>query len=735
MLQQLKERPDNIVHQVLRTPYDALDQGPKDIFLDIACFFIGKDKRIPFYMWEDCGLDPWSGIMSLIRMSLVKIRENNELLMYDSFRHLGREIVHMEEPTDLGRRSRLWNHEDALDTLTRKGPSASRSSMVHTIFSQAKNFKLSNLRFLKLDNANLHGNFIGLLSNLRWLDWQGCPNTFDDNLHLENLVILELPSSKVTHKWDGWHKIKMPRLKVLNLTGCNEMQITPDFSHYSQLEMLILEGCSQLVKIDPSICHLRSLVSLNLKSCSNLSVLPPEMGAMEKLEELLIDGTSIQEIPKSIAHMTKLKTLSASNCYSLNALSMLLLDNAKILELPNSNGSLVKLQQLSLRDCRGIQKLPESIGKLGRSLAELDVSGTLILELPNSMKKLQLLRVLKMERCHVSEFPSAIGELRRLEEIHASQCRNLKGSIPSGIGNLQCLKILMLGYSCVSSLPESIQSLSCLQTLDLLCCDNLETLPVLPSSLTCLRISSKKMRIIPTIENLIELEDLSFGDENPKERMVPPSGFDPKSTLTEPQSLWTVRFPKLKSLELSHSQILNLGFEYGSACIPQLKKVVLTGANLEGVSEFPSSLLFLSIQARLSLRSLLPVQNLVNLSELELLNSALKEIEGLRKLQSLEVLVVSNCPIVHLEGLSNLTSLKRLSLKNCNFLDKLPNVSDLTMLKVLEIHQCQRIRDVEGLEELSSLEELHVSGSEAERSSRVTDAQNRIRASWSTPSP
>ncbi|XP_030476810.1 disease resistance protein RPV1-like [Syzygium oleosum] len=744
-----EKEPVDSVQQVLMTSYKALDQETKDIFLDIACFFIGKDKRIPFYMWEDCGFNPSSDIERLLLMSLVRIEENNKLSVYDLLRDLGRTIVYEEDPMNPGRRSRLWDNEQALNTLKRKEKRRKVQALClkldngsHKCLTPKEFESLSKLRFLKLDNANIEGDFANLLPHLRWLDWRGCPPTFQvENLCLKNLVILDLSWSKVTQKWGGWSQIEMPRLKVLNLTGCNEMQITPNFSGYPQLEMLILESCFQLVMIDPSICHLRLLVSMNLKSCGNLSVLPQGIGDMESLKELLIDGTSIQEIPESIACMKKLETLSASNCYSLTklpksicleALSMLLLDNAKILELPDSIGSLVKLKRLSLRDCQEMEKLPGSIGELGCSLVELDISRTLISELPDSMRNLQLLRVLKMERCHVRKFPRAIGRLRKLEEIHASHCRSLKGSIPSDIGNLKFLKILMLGYSCVSSLPPSIQSLSRLQILDLLACDNLETLPMLPSSLTCLRISSKKMSIIPDLQNLDELEDLTFGDENPKELIIPPLEFDPASILTEPQSLWPVRFPKLKSFELSHSQLTDLGFEYGSTCNSQLKEVVLKGGNLREVSRLPLSLSVLSIQACLSLQSLPTVWKLANLLELELLNSAVKEIKGLGGLTSLEILVVSCCrQIVHLDGLSNLISLKRLSLKNCKTLANLPSVSKLTMLKCLEIHRCRRIRDIEGLEKLTSLEELRVSECNAERSSRVTDAQERIRRRWS----
>ncbi|XP_030440022.1 disease resistance protein L6-like [Syzygium oleosum] len=119
-LQKLKEEEEasDTVQKVLTTSYEALDQKTKDIFLDIACLFIGKDKRIPFYMWEDCGLNPHSGVESLVLTSLVKIEENNELSVYDLLREFGRTIVLKEDLTNPGRRSRLWDHEEALKILS-----------------------------------------------------------------------------------------------------------------------------------------------------------------------------------------------------------------------------------------------------------------------------------------------------------------------------------------------------------------------------------------------------------------------------------------------------------------------------------------------------------------------------------------------------------------------------------------------------------------------------------------
>ncbi|XP_039169729.1 TMV resistance protein N-like [Eucalyptus grandis] len=118
-LKKLKEAPHREVEHVLKISYDALDEDAKQIFLDIACFLIGKNKRIAFYMWEDCELYPHRGIDALRVLSLVKIGQNKELLMDDLLRTLGRSIVSNEDPIPHNR-SRLWMHNQALSTLQRK---------------------------------------------------------------------------------------------------------------------------------------------------------------------------------------------------------------------------------------------------------------------------------------------------------------------------------------------------------------------------------------------------------------------------------------------------------------------------------------------------------------------------------------------------------------------------------------------------------------------------------------
>ncbi|PKI33722.1 hypothetical protein CRG98_045884 [Punica granatum] len=317
-LKKLKRIPRTEVQEKLKISYEALDHEQKQIFLDVACLFIGIDVRIAVHMWEDCEFFPNEGIEVLCLMSLIKIGDDHELWMHDQLRDLGREIVRQENYNEPGKRSRLWRTEEAVDVLERQEGSANVEAirlnfgieLVDYCFGNEELMNLSNLRFLQLDSANLTGDFRRLLSKLRWLCWLILSSAVQPaNLHLKNLVILDLSYSSIREDWSGWISIKMSvKLKVLDLTGCRDLQRTPDFSSFLALERLILEDCRSLAVVDPSIRHLKHLVFLNLRKCLKLKKLPAQLSSMKALTELLIDGSGIKEIPISGA-MRKLEIL------------------------------------------------------------------------------------------------------------------------------------------------------------------------------------------------------------------------------------------------------------------------------------------------------------------------------------------------------------------------------------------------------------------------------------------
>lgn len=107
------------IQDKLKITYNALDDKQKQMFLDVVCFFIGCDVRIPAHMWRGCEFFSEAGIEILKVMSVIKIGDDNRLWVHDQLRDLGREIVRKESINGPGNRSRFWG-EDAFKFLDNK---------------------------------------------------------------------------------------------------------------------------------------------------------------------------------------------------------------------------------------------------------------------------------------------------------------------------------------------------------------------------------------------------------------------------------------------------------------------------------------------------------------------------------------------------------------------------------------------------------------------------------------
>ncbi|KAM5554753.1 hypothetical protein ABKV19_022922 [Rosa sericea] len=96
-LQKLETIPNTEILKKLRISYDALqDDHDKDVFLHIACFFIGKDKHLIIKILDGCGFYSLVGIQNLIDRCLVTVDASNEVTMPQMIRDMGREIVLLE---------------------------------------------------------------------------------------------------------------------------------------------------------------------------------------------------------------------------------------------------------------------------------------------------------------------------------------------------------------------------------------------------------------------------------------------------------------------------------------------------------------------------------------------------------------------------------------------------------------------------------------------------------------
>eukprot|EP00258_Populus_trichocarpa_P032289 XP_024448308.1 TMV resistance protein N [Populus trichocarpa] len=113
-LQQMEVILNFEVQKVLRISYDFLDGDyPKNLFLDVACFFNGMDVDDAVRILD--GLDKGArfGIDNLIDRCLVEINNDKRLWMHQLVRDMGREIARQESP----KCQRIWRHEDAFTVL------------------------------------------------------------------------------------------------------------------------------------------------------------------------------------------------------------------------------------------------------------------------------------------------------------------------------------------------------------------------------------------------------------------------------------------------------------------------------------------------------------------------------------------------------------------------------------------------------------------------------------------
>ncbi|KAF8034517.1 hypothetical protein BT93_C0745 [Corymbia citriodora subsp. variegata] len=715
--QKLEKVPNEKVQEKLRISYEALESDDQQIFLDIACFFIGSSKQNPTYMWDACGFFPGKGIEVLSLMSLIKITKDGKLMMHDQLRDLGREIVRLENPKEPQKRSRLWEYKDVEDVLpNNKGTSKIEALCSRSASYTAESFKeLTNLRFLQLRNVELTGDFQNLFPQLRWLQWTIYKLDFQwANFHLKKLVVFNLSWSGISENWGGWSQLKMAtELKVLNLSNCS-LRTTPDLSAFKSLEILIFENCKNLEEIHPSIKDIKTLISLNVTYCFLLKELPLGVGRMEELRELLIRNTGIREIPISRGCLMKLETLDMSDCRSVAC-------------LPKSLGSLLSLTQLHLADTR-IEELPESIGSL-KELKTLDASYCVSLaRIPNSVGDLVSLSRLDLTRCkRLAQLPNSIGFLISLQWLLLSECHSLR-QIPDSIGNLTSLTELHLNYTAIEELPESIGSLKELKTLDASYCASLARIPNSVGDLASLShldlTGCKKLAQLPnSIGSLISIPQLLLSRCHSLRQI--PDSIGNLTSLTElhlnytaieelPESIGSLK--ELKTLDASYCASL-ARIPNSAGDLASLSHLDLTGC--KKLAQLPDSIgSLISIPQLLSrchsLRQIPDsIGNLTSLTKLHLNYTAIEELpESIGSLKELKTLDASYCASLARipNSVGDLVSLSRLDLTRCERLAQLPDsIGFLISLQGLLLSGCHSLRQIpDSIGNLTSLTELHL---------------------------
>ncbi|CAL0310073.1 unnamed protein product [Lupinus luteus] len=415
VLSKLEMIPNDQVQEKLRISFDGLrDHMEKAIFLDICCFFIGKNRAYVKEILDGCGLHAEIGITVLLERSLIKVEKNNKLGMHDLLRDMGREIVRESSPKEPENQSRLWFQEDVLDVLKEhtgtkaiEGLALMLEKSSKVCFSTKAFEKMKKLRLLQLNGVQLDGDYEYLPKYLRWVYWQGFPLKYTpDNFYQENIVAIDFRHSNLKLVWKEPQVLE--RLKILTLSHSRYLTNTPDFSKLPNLEKLILKDCPSLSELHPSIGDLSNLLLINLKDCVTLSNLPRTFYKLKSLKTLIISGcTKIDKLEEDIEQMECMTTLIAKDTGVKQVpFSIVRLKNIGYISLCEYEGLSSHVFPSLIRSWMSPTFNPLSsidpFGGMSSSLVSMNMHSNNLVDLPSMLSSLSKLRSVWVQ-CH-SEF-------------------------------------------------------------------------------------------------------------------------------------------------------------------------------------------------------------------------------------------------------------------------------------------------------------------------------------------
>ncbi|KAL3745710.1 hypothetical protein ACJRO7_014776 [Eucalyptus globulus] len=444
LLEKLQNVTDDKVENKLRITYEQLNSFQRHIFLDIACFLFGEDKRIASYMWDELQLYPSFEVEMLCLMSMVKIGDDNRMWIHDQLRKLGRKIV-QEDCMKKGNNSRLWATEarkifkqdesqmkvEALWLEMDNTEQKDKDGRSQTYLTGDQFKRVPNLRLLILDHFDIKKDFRNLLSKLLWLRWHGCPRAFNViNLNLEVLVVLDLSWSKVTEDSNipslPGSISSLSHLQNLDLYGCDNLHEVP-LLPTSLATLHLTYDSSKLKSLD--ISNLTNLKELYLANNMEEEASPSTDGYL-MVEPISLLGigkvTKVETLKLCLPGFTKLPEMDALK--QLRKLDLQCPDLQHLPRLPKS------LKKLTLRDCKSLKTLPEL--KYLKSLSGLELLLCSVMEI-EGLQNLSSLVALLISQCELVKL-DGLECLTSLRTLTISYCDSLQG-LPD-LSNLKKLR-------------------------------------------------------------------------------------------------------------------------------------------------------------------------------------------------------------------------------------------------------------------------------------------------------
>ncbi|KAI3923531.1 hypothetical protein MKW92_010835 [Papaver armeniacum] len=243
-----------------------------------------------------------------------------------------------------------------------------------------------------------------------------------------------------------------------DIVGSNECSIlkvsqiaAKDTSELRRLRLILEEGTLAHAEQLQTALKLRTLFIHNNGGDKSINYL--KLLENKQFRVLDMQGTSIKELPTSIACMKHLRYLDLSK--------------SQIEELPEFISGLYNLQTLLLRCCDKLRKFPEKMGTL-KCMRYLDMSGSQFEELPDCFTHLSNLQTLKLEDCcNIKKLSGNIKNMINLRHLFLNNTGSWSAK-PREIGSLtrlQTLRQFKVG-KCNTSGFSTIRELECLNLLE-----------------------------------------------------------------------------------------------------------------------------------------------------------------------------------------------------------------------------------------------------------------------------
>ncbi|XP_048629706.1 disease resistance protein RPP2A-like [Brassica napus] len=132
-------------------------------------------------------------------------------------------------------------------------------------------------------------------------------------------------------------------LEDIDLEGCTSLvDISTSIPRCGKLVTLNMKNCSGLRTLPAMMVDLTSLKLLNLSGCSELDEV---QDFAPNLKELYLAGTAIRELPLSTENLTNLATLDLENC-------------SRLQQLPSGIRNSKSIVELKLSGCTNLESLP-----------------------------------------------------------------------------------------------------------------------------------------------------------------------------------------------------------------------------------------------------------------------------------------------------------------------------------------------------------------------------------------